>query len=173
MPSTTTSTSRIEPPAKSTRTHAVGLRAIAIYKGAKSVGLLLVAIAAFHLDHQQNFERMVHWLEHLSLADSNQLRWRLVDLLTAMGPRKFVAVGIVALAYAALFAIEGTGLWLRMRWAQWFTALVTGSLVPLELYEVMLRFSGIRLVVLATNIAVVIYLLYSVLQSGATTPETD
>ena len=106
-------------------------------------------------------------------ADSNHLRWRLVDLLTAMGPRRFVAVGTVALAYATLFTIEGIGLWLRRRWAQWFTAIATGSLVPLELYEAMHRFSVLRLAVLLANIAVVLYLLRIVLQPRATRPGTD
>ena len=155
-----------EPPKE--RTHAVGLRAIAIYKAAKSAGLLLVAAAAFRLDREQNFERLVHWLGNLSLADSHGLRWRLVDLLTATGPRRFVAVGAVALAYAALFAVEGIGLWLRLRWAQWLTVIATGSLVPLELYELMHRFGALRLLVLLANIAVVLYLLHTVRESRAT-----
>ncbi len=156
---------QIKPPTG--HTHAVGLRAIAIYKAAKSIGLLLVAAVAFRLDRTQNFEQLMHWLENLSLTDSNDLRWRLVDMLIAMGPRKFVAVGIAALAYAALFAVEGIGLWLRMRWAQWFTVITTGSLVPLEFYEVMHRFSALRLVALLANIAVVLYLLRIVLESRA------
>ena len=167
----TTDARQVRPPTE--HTYAVGLRAIAIYKAAKSIGLLLVAAAAFRLNRAQNFEQLVHWLENLSLTDSNDLRWRLVDMLTAMGPRKFVAVGVVALAYTALFAVEGIGLWLRKRWAQWFTVIATGSLVPLEFYEVTHHFSGLRLVVLLANIAVVIYLLHSVLQSRTATPGTD
>ncbi|CAM5361495.1 hypothetical protein RLIN73S_02801 [Rhodanobacter lindaniclasticus] len=161
----TSDTRQLKPPTE--QTHAIGLRAIAIYKAAKSIGLLLVAAAAFRLDRAQNFEQLVHWLENLSLADSSELRWRLVDMLTAMGPQKFVAVGLVALAYAALFAVEGVGLWLRKRWAQWFTVIATGLLVPLEFYEVMHRFSGTRLAVLLLNIAVVVYLLRTVLGSRA------
>ncbi|HEY1589631.1 MAG TPA: DUF2127 domain-containing protein [Rhodanobacter sp.] len=169
----TIGTTRIEPPTERTHTHDVGLRAIAIYKGAKSIALLLVAAAAFRLEREQNFEQLVRWLEGLSLADSNHLRWRLVDLMTAMGPRRFVAVGAVALAYATLFTVEGIGLWQRRRWAQWFTAIATGLLVPLEFYEVMHRFSGLRLVLLLANIAVVLYLLHIVLQSRAARRGTD
>ena len=161
----TTDARRSNPPTE--RTHAVGLRAIAIYKAAKCAGLLLVAAAAFRLVREQNLEQLLHWLENLSLGDSHDLRWRLVDLLTAMGPRRFVAVGSMALAYAALFAVEGIGLWLRRRWAQWLTVIATGSLLPLELYELMHRFSGMRLLVLLVNIAVVLYLLHAVRESRA------
>ena len=90
--------------------HGVGLRVIAVYEAVKTIGLILVAIAAFRLKHTQNFENLVHWLEHLSLADSNGLRWKLVELLHEMGPSKFVAIGIAALAYAVIFSIKDIGL---------------------------------------------------------------
>jgi uncharacterized membrane protein (DUF2068 family) len=144
--------------------HSLGLRIIAIYKAIKTVGLILVAIAAFRLNQQERFDHLVHWLEHLSLTDSNHLRWQLVNLLMEQGPSKFVAVGIVALAYAAIFATEGTGLWLRKHWAEWFTVIATGSLVPVEFYETIARFSWLKLVVLLGNIAIVVYLVRIAMQ---------
>jgi uncharacterized membrane protein (DUF2068 family) len=144
--------------------HNVGLRVIAIYKAVKTVCLILVAIAAFRLNEQQNFEHLVHWLEHLSLTDSSSLRWKLVTALQQFGPSKFVAIGIVALVYAAIFATEGIGLWMRKHWAEWFTVIATGSLIPLELYEVLERFNWIKLAVLIANIAIVIYLVRIAMQ---------
>ncbi|WP_266170023.1 DUF2127 domain-containing protein [Dyella subtropica] len=144
--------------------HSVGLRIIAIYKAVKTVCLILVAIAAFRLNKQVNFEHLVHWLEHLSLTDSNNLRWRLVNTLVEWGPSKFVAIGIVALGYAAIFATEGTGLWLRKHWAEWFTVIATGSLIPLELYEVVVHFTWLKLAALVANIAIVVYLVRIAMQ---------
>src|ERR1700750_964888 len=97
-----------------------GLRIIAVYKAVKTVGLIFIAIAAFRLDHQERFQHLVQWLEHLQLTESNGIRWSLVHLLEGMGPAKFVAVGIVALVYAAIFATEGIGLWLGQQWGGWF-----------------------------------------------------
>ena len=85
-----------------------------------------------------------------------------------MGPRKFVAVGIAALAYAALFAVEGVGLWLGKYWAEWFTVIATGSLVPLELYETLHRFGWLKLATLSGNVAIVVYLVRIALQTRAT-----
>lgn len=143
----------------------VWMRMIAVYKAAKTIGLILVAVAAFHLDRSQNFEQLVHWLEHLSLSDSSGFRWELVARLQLMGPSKFDAIGIVALAYAAVFAIEGIGLWLQRYWAEWFTVVATGSLVPLEMYETLHRFSVFKLAALIANVAIVAYLVRVVLQS--------
>jgi uncharacterized membrane protein (DUF2068 family) len=137
---------------------------IAVFKAFKAIALILVAVAAFHLDGSKNFEHVVRWLEQLSLSDSDGLRWRLVDKLQSMGPTKFVAVGVVALAYAAIFATEGIGLWLQKHWAQWFTVIATGSLVPVEIYEVVHRFSVFKLAALIVNILIVVYLIRVALQ---------
>ena len=150
--------------------HKVGLRVIAIYAVLKAVALLLIAIAAFHLEHAENFDRLVHWLGHLTLNDSNSLRWRLVDLLQDMGPSKFVAIGIVALGYAAIFAIEGVGLWLGKHWAEWFTVIATGSLIPLELYETIHKFGWLKLATLVGNVAIVIYLVRIAMQPRPKNP---
>ncbi|HMH67016.1 MAG TPA: DUF2127 domain-containing protein [Pinirhizobacter sp.] len=138
--------------------HPAGLRIIAVYKAVKTVGLIFIAIAAFRLDREQNFQNLVQWLEHLQLTESNSLRWSLVHLLEGMGPAKFIAVGIVALVYAAIFATEGIGLWMRKYWAEWFTVIATGSLVPVELYECIMRFSWLKLAVMVANVLIVIYL---------------
>jgi uncharacterized membrane protein (DUF2068 family) len=157
--------SPIEPtPARMTHSQR-WLRLIALYKAFKTICLILVAIAAFHLNRSQNFDHLVHWLEQLSLSDSNGLRWRLVHKLQTMGPSKFVAIGLVALAYAAIFATEGVGLWLQKYWAEWFTVIATGSLVPLEVYEAIHRFSVFKLLALIANIAIVAYLVRVALQS--------
>lgn len=138
---------------------------IAVYKAAKTIVLILVAVAAFHLDRSENFAHLVHWLEQLSLSDSGGLRWKLVEKLQSMGPSKFVAVGVVALAYAAIFATEGIGLWLQKYWAEWFTVIATGSLVPVEIYELVRGFSWLKLVALVANIVIVVYLIHVALQS--------
>lgn len=142
----------------------MGLRVIAIYEIIKTGCLLLIAAAAFHLEHAQNFDHLVHWLGHLPLDGSSGLRWKLVTMLQDFGPSKFVAIGLVALGYAVVFGIEGIGLWLGKHWAEWFTVIATGSLVPLELYETVHQFGWIKLAVLVGNVAIVIYLLRIALQ---------
>lgn len=138
--------------------HGMGLRVIAIYEIIKTGCLLLIAAAAFHLEHAQNFDHLVHWLGHLPLDGSSDLRWKLVGMLEDFGPSKFVAIGLVALGYAVLFGIEGVGLWLGKRWAEWFTVIATGSLIPLELYETVEHFGWLKLAALVGNVIIVIYL---------------
>jgi len=144
--------------------HSFGLRVIAIYEVIKTLCLLFVAFVAFGLHQEKNFDHLVHTLEHLSLQDSSDMRWRLVGLLQEMGPSKFMAIGIVALAYAAIFATEGIGLWLRKHWAEWFTVIATGSLIPVEAYEVFHKFGWLKLGALVGNVVIVIYLVRIAMQ---------
>lgn len=125
----------------------------------------MVAVAAFHLDRSKNISHLVHWLEQLSLSDSDGLRWQLVGKLQSMGPSKFVAVGVVAPAYTAIFATEGIELWLQKPWAEWFTVIATGSLVPVEIYEAVQHFSWLKIAALIANVVIVVYLVGVALQS--------
>ena len=61
---------------------------------------------------------------------------------------------------AALFFTEGTGLWLRKRWAEWMTVILTSTLVPVEIYEIWRHPTWIKVLVLAINVGIVIYLIY-------------
>jgi uncharacterized membrane protein (DUF2068 family) len=48
------------------------------------------------------------------------------------------------------------------RWAEWFSVIITTSLVPVEIYEIHRHPSAIKGLVLVINIAVVLYLLYRI-----------
>lgn len=165
---------RISKPTSGTETrHSLGLRVIAVYKAIKSIGLIVVAFVAFGLHKEKNFDHLVYMLQHLSLADTDGLRWKLVQLLERMGPGKFVAIGSVALGYAAIFATEGTGLWLRKHWAEWFTVVATGSLIPFEIYEMIHKFSPLKLGALMANVAIVIYLVRLAMQPRGSSRRAD
>jgi uncharacterized membrane protein (DUF2068 family) len=68
--------------------------------------------------------------------------------------------GVIALAYAAVFVVEGIGLLCKKRWAEWMTVGVTASFVPVEVYELVKHFAAGKVVALALNIAIVIYLIW-------------
>ena len=61
-------------------------------------------------------------------------------------------------AYAALFTVEGFGLWFQKRWGEWLTVVATTSFIPFEIYELIRRATAMRAALLVTNIAIVIYL---------------
>jgi uncharacterized membrane protein (DUF2068 family) len=68
-------------------------------------------------------------------------------------------LGAVFLMYGAIEGIEAVGLWYQRRWAEYLTFLVTTSLLPLEIYEIVNRASVFKILAFLINLAVVLYLL--------------
>ena len=65
--------------------------------------------------------------------------------------RECMQLRLLTLTYAAVFAVEGIGLWMQRRWAEWLTVVITASLIPLELWELIHRPSIGAAVVLLAN----------------------
>jgi uncharacterized membrane protein (DUF2068 family) len=59
-----------------------------------------------------------------------------------------------------LYGVEGVGLALGERWAEWLTVVATGLLIPIEIYEVLFHFSVLKLLVLIGNVLIVAYLVW-------------
>jgi uncharacterized membrane protein (DUF2068 family) len=65
-----------------------------------------------------------------------------------------------------VFLVEGVGLLLRKPWAEIMTVIVTTSFIPLEVYELVERFSGAKVLVIVVNVLVVLYLLRRLRREG-------
>ncbi len=72
-----------------------------------------------------------------------------------------IVVGVALLAYALIELVEGVGLWLLKRWAEYFTVVATAAFLPLEIYELTEKVTWLRIGALVFNIGAVIYLLIS------------
>ena len=98
----------------------------------------------------------------LGLDPGNQYIGRALEKAANLSPNKIKGLGIVGFIYAGLFLTEGIGLWLVKRWAEWFTMIITSSLVPVEVYEILRHPTPVKILVLLINVAVVGYLLYRI-----------
>jgi uncharacterized membrane protein (DUF2068 family) len=135
------------------------LRVIAAYKLVKAFGLLLVAAAAFGLVREARFEAFAEWVLRLPIQHGHRFLVHLLDKLLDIGPRRFTAIGIATCIYAAVFVVEGWGLWRGKRWAEYLTVVVTASLIPLEIWEILRHFTWLRVAAFAVNVAIVWYLI--------------
>jgi uncharacterized membrane protein (DUF2068 family) len=71
-------------------------------------------------------------------------------------------IRLVGGAVAVLAAVEGAeavGLWYQRRWAEYLTFVVTAAFLPLEVYELTITVSPLKVIALIINLAIVIYLL--------------
>jgi uncharacterized membrane protein (DUF2068 family) len=86
-------------------------------------------------------------------------------------------IGFVVSGYAIVEGVEAVGLWLMKRWAEYLTLIVTASLLPFEVYELIHKLSPLKVVALVINIAIVVYLLFAKrlfgLRGGAKADEAE
>jgi len=81
-----------------------------------------------------------------------------ITRLTSLDSHLLRELALASFFYAVVFAVEGTGLLMRKRWAEWLTVVVTASFIPLELYELLRRPGAGKAFAIALNIAIVSYL---------------
>ena len=129
------------------------------FKLVKGLLLLAVALEALHLLHKDLGDISVRWVAHLHLDTDNRYVDRALGKLLSLDDRRLKVISAGTFFYSALLLTEGTGLLLRRRWAEYFTVIVTSSLIPLEAYEVLRRATPARLILLGVNVAVVWYLI--------------
>lgn len=146
--------------------HTKVLRLIAFFKMLKAATLIATGIGAFKLIHADVGRILEHWVGMINLDPGGRLVNQAVERITDLSPQKIRELGIVSFIYAGLFLTEGIGLWLLKRWAEWFTVIITGSLVPIEIYELIHRPTAIKALVLIINVAVVVYLIHHIRRHG-------
>ena len=142
--------------------HSRLLRLIAVFKLLKASLLIAAGVGIFKLVHADIAKEIERWVIRFGFDPGSRYVLEAIQRATHVSPARIRELGIVSFAYAALFLTEGIGLWLLKRWAEWFTVIATGSLVPLEIYEIFHRPSLIKIGVLAVNVAIVVYLIYQI-----------
>jgi uncharacterized membrane protein (DUF2068 family) len=131
---------------------------IVAFKAAKTVLLVGLGAALIAAIHRDPIVLVWRAADAVRLPADSQLLDRALEFALRATPRKEVGAALAAFGYAALIGTEGVGLYLRRQWARWFTIGVTGSFIPVELYELVRRPTPMRVALLVLNIAVVVYL---------------
>ncbi|MBI3724474.1 DUF2127 domain-containing protein [bacterium] len=135
-----------------------GLRLIIIMKFVKATLLVAVgagALALIHKDLHSLGERVVEWFR---IDPANERVEDLLAKLTGVTTVRLAEISAGALAYSILLLVEGYGLFMRRVWAEWLTIIVTSSLIPIEIFELIRHRSVGKGVVLLINVVVVLYL---------------
>jgi uncharacterized membrane protein (DUF2068 family) len=131
-----------------------GFLAIIIFKYFKSVVFLLVGIAALSLSRADPFPTAQEVARFFRSSPENEL----VRAVSRLTPGWAIGIGIASLFVAAVFGTEATLLTARVWWSTYFTIVLTALGIPLEIFEIFRRPSGMRrYLVLAVNVVILLY----------------
>jgi len=134
------------------------LRLIALFKFAKAILLIATGIGALHFVHTNLTQSAENIVRKYHLDPGNHYVGVVLARISSVTPRRLHELGAVAFVYAGLFLLEGVGLWSLKRWGEWITVIITGSLLPFEIYELCRHPSWAKLAVLIVNAAILWYL---------------
>jgi len=151
------------PPARVAPWEDFVLRLIAFWKLLHAVFFIAVGFGLLRLRHHDVVEFLntnVIIPYHID-PENRWVDWAL-DKAGMLSPH-LVLLGWAAFFYAALFAAEGIGLYLRKHWAEYLVVIVTGSLLPIELYELFHKLAWWKFAVVVGNLLIVIYLIHRLL----------
>jgi uncharacterized membrane protein (DUF2068 family) len=131
---------------------------IGMFKLFKAVLLITVAIGGIKLLHKDVASTVMHWTLVLRVDPDNRFVHGLLLRIFRLTPTQLKELSLGTFLYAGLFATEGLGLLLRRRWAEYFTIVTTGGLIPLEILELARHFTVTKLAVAFVNVLIVVYL---------------
>jgi uncharacterized membrane protein (DUF2068 family) len=140
--------------------HRSGLLLIGLFKLTKAMLSIALGVGALKLVHHDIGNVILRITDALKIDPESHFVWLLVnraDLISIPELRHF---GELTFLYAAVCLVEGTGLMLEQRWAEYFTLILTTAALPWEFYELTRHFSELRVVLLILNLLVLAYLIW-------------
>ena len=142
--------------------HDKGLLVLALFKWFKGFMLLLVGVGFLKLLHHDIETELQTLVDALRIDPDNRYLGAILAKLSLLDDKKIEVLSGLTFAYSALFFVEGTGLFLEKRWAEYLTIVATVSFIPAEIYELVKAPSFLKCAMLVINVAIAIFLIVKV-----------
>jgi len=146
------------------------LRVIAIWKLSHAAFFIAVGFGLLRLKHHHS--TVTDFLQdyivipyHLD-PENKWVDWTL-DKASMLSPH-LAFFGWTAFFYAALFAVEGFGLFMRKHWAEYMVVIVTGSLLPWEIEALFKTLAWWKFGLVIGNLLIVSYLIHRIVLDART-----
>ena len=143
------------------------LRVIAAFKFFKACLVVVTGLGLLSFYRPAFAAGLYKLVGELPYVFEQQLLRRAIGELSGLSPSRIQIIAVATFLYAVLFTVEGVGLWRGRHWAEWLTVIATGSLVPVEIYELVRHPSLNKALVLLANLAIVGYLAWRLRREAA------
>lgn len=146
-----------------------GLRAIAIFEAVKAVLIFAVGFGLFSLINHDVGSMAETTVTKLHLNPFNKYPQLFLEAAQHVTNAHLVLFASLAMIDAFIRGAVAYGLWFGREWGKWLGVVSAGIYIPIEIYEMYIHFTALKLATFVTNIAIVIYLglaIYWERQSG-------
>ncbi len=145
----------------------LGILLIGVFKLISAFLLILLGVGIFREIGSDPALEAEHLIALLKLDPKNHYIHSVMSAVSGVSTRQLYFYSAGTFVYALLYAIEGIGLVFQKRWGEYFTIGMTGSLIPLEFYEVIRRQTFMPCVILLLNVSIVAYLVVQLRRAHA------
>src|SRR5262245_33866133 len=135
------------------------LYAIIVLKLLKGTLFLLLAMGVYRLSDENLPEVFRQVLEFLHLDPEKEFWAGLTTKIQSLSETKLVWLAGGTFLYSLFSLVEGIGLIFRISWAGWMAIGESAFFVPIEIADLVHRYSTAVLVILILNVFIVWYLL--------------
>ena len=145
------------------------IRLLAVERGIRGLLILALGFVVVQVRGSQDSieDRITQSLPLLSQL-STQAGWNvkdskvlhLIESIIHASPQRLGLIALALLAYGTLQLVEGTGLWLVHRWAEYLTVVATSAFIPVEVYEIYHKVTVPKIGALIVNILAVMWLVW-------------
>ena len=142
------------------------MRAVALLEAVKGAVVLLAGLGLLTLIHRDVEAIAEHLVELSHLDPASRYPRIFVDAASKVTDAKLWLLAAAAGAYSIVRGVEAYGLWYERRWAEWFALIAGGLFIPVEIYELIRHTTWLKLAVLVTNVAIVLYIIYALKHSA-------
>jgi len=140
--------------------HIKGVRTVATVELTKGLIVLAAGVGLLTMRHKNIWGVAESLLEFLHVSPYHHYVGVFIDLVSRISDVRLWKIAVVATIYVILRFIEAYGLWYALPWAEWMAAITGGIYVPFEIDDLILRPTGVRLLILVINLLIVCYMLY-------------
>lgn len=133
---------------------------IGMFKLFKGTLFLVLAIVALRLFHHDAYEVLYQNLRYIGIKGESHFAQQAINHFVPLINSWRKLISPLLAAYSLLFFVEGIGLMMQKRWAEYFTIIMTASLVPLELYELVAHPNWLKASALFVNLFILFLLIF-------------
>lgn len=134
------------------------LRLVAIFEAGKGLLVFATACAIFrfvHADVQEAAEQLVRQFHFNPASHYPRI---FLQLAANLNDTRLLALGLGALAYAAIRLVEAYGLWHGRRWAWMLGMASAGLYLPVEIFELVRHANWAEMALFLTNVLILLVL---------------
>ena len=131
------------------------VRLVAVFEAAKGALVLLAGFGVLSLVHRNVRVAAAALVGRLHLNPTHRFESSFIEAAARVTDTGLWLIASIGFLYALFRFLEAYGLWSGRLWAQWLAVVSGGLYLPLEIYELIQRFTWVRESALIVNLIVV------------------